>query len=271
MKQKQLRSISPEAAYPLLSLDNKEYAPPKLTPYCKIRALAKLFGLPLTQSRKDLTIAVGRKVFFDSGFVKPKSKELLKHYETEMFANLRVPEDQPEIETCPIPEVKETKLLSTIFNNELWNLQKTKVGSEELYKCLGEFTRPTMIFYNCSRAAPFLSNLTPIIYLPYVPDSIEHLSVPFVKSFTKYLGFFSQYEAGSKHDILKQKLKDLYYLVEDHSDLHLIVPCQAYLKTCNDIASEYCVNHMCKLCCQTSGYKIPCHVHSDQTSLFRYK
>jgi len=268
MKQKQLRSISPEAAYPP---SQQEYAPPKLTFYCKVRALAKLLGIPLIQSRKDLTTAVGRKLFFDPCFVKPKTKDLQKHYEADVFGNLKLSEDRSEMEMNFIMDTEEPKPLPAIFNNDMWNSQKPRLGAEELYKCLGNFTRPNMIFCNSSRDALFPSGLTPIIYLPYVPSNIDCLPDTFLKLFAKHLGLFAQYEEGSKYEILRQKFKDLFYLVEDHNDLHLIMPCQAYLRKCRDVASEYCSNHMCKLCCQTSGFKIPCHAHSDQTSLFRYK
>lgn len=268
MKQKQFRSISPEAAYPL---PQQEYTPPRVTPYCKVRALAKLLGISLVQSREDLTTAVNRRLFFDSGFVKPKTKDLQKHYEAEAFGSLKLSEDRSEMELNLIADTEEPKSLSAIFNSELWSLQRPKLAAEELYKCLGNFTRPNMIFYNCSRDAPFLSNLTPIIYLPYVPGNVNTWSENVLKLFAKHLRLFAQYEETSKYDILRQKFKDLFYLVEDHSDLHLITPCQAYLKNCRDIASEYCANHMCKLCCQTSGYKLPCHMHSEQSSLFRLK
>ncbi len=83
--------------------------------------------------------------------------------------------------------------------------------------------------------------------------------------------YTGRYEETARHNILQQKLRDLFYLAEDHDDLHTIVPCQSYLKTCKEVASEFCPNYMCKKCCQSSGHKLPCLIHDEQHSFYRFK
>lgn len=72
-------------------------------------------------------------------------------------------------------------------------------------------------------------------------------------------------------DILKQKLLDLFYLVEDSPKLHGIVPCQSAIRSCNELASMYCANHMCKICCQDSQHRLPCIIHDKYEQFFIYK
>jgi len=72
-------------------------------------------------------------------------------------------------------------------------------------------------------------------------------------------------------DVLKQKLLDLFYLVEDNPRLHGIVPCQSNIKSCHNIASIFCSNHMCKVCCQDGVHRCPCIMHDKYEEFFRYK
>jgi len=50
--------------------------------------------------------------------------------------------------------------------------------------------------------------------------------------------------------ILKQKLLDIFYLVDDSEDMHGITDCNNQFKECWNVASFYCENYMCKMCCQ---------------------
>jgi hypothetical protein len=62
-------------------------------------------------------------------------------------------------------------------------------------------------------------------------------------------------------DIIKQKLIDLFYLVEDLPRVHGVIPCQSAIKPCNNLASMFCANHMCKICCQDTQNRVPCIIH----------
>ncbi len=53
-----------------------------------------------------------------------------------------------------------------------------------------------------------------------------------------------------KMNILKQKLMDIYYLTEDSEELHGVTDCYNKYHDCDNIASIYCENNLCKLCCE---------------------
>jgi len=274
MKHKQVRSILYDASYQLSSYELKEFQTSEIPLYCNTRALSKILGLSQFQSKESLIREVSRRLFLDdSSPIKQEdfSKELPKLFDQDFTTNLRLSEEKAIPEQNPILIDDPPKCLANITPPECWNIQKTKLAPEELYKCLGNFTRPNMIFYNFMRNTQPAQSLTHIIYLPYTPQILSKFSDTFIISFCKYLGFFTQYEESTKIEILKQKLRDLFYLVEDHDDLHLVVPCQSYLKNCSEIASEHCASHMCKICCQSSGNKLPCLIHSDFSSIFRFK
>jgi hypothetical protein len=57
----------------------------------------------------------------------------------------------------------------------------------------------------------------------------------------------SDYE---RMNILKQKLMEMYYLVDDSEELHGVTDCYNLHKQCDNLASFYCENNMCKLCCE---------------------
>ena len=51
-------------------------------------------------------------------------------------------------------------------------------------------------------------------------------------------------------NILKQKLLDIYYLAEDSEELHGVTDCYNKYHDCDNLASIYCENNLCKLCCE---------------------
>lgn len=72
-------------------------------------------------------------------------------------------------------------------------------------------------------------------------------------------------------DLYKQKLLDLFYFVEDSEKLHGVTFCQTWIKSCNNLASQFCSNHMCKLCCQDLQNRLPCLMHDSYDQFFRHK
>lgn len=274
MKPKQARNVLSDASYPLTTQESKEYLMPTLMPYYQARALAKVFGLSLFQAKEQLIRDVERKLFFDDSAVKLPKKDLQKYYESEFFIHQRVSaevEANNQVGVASLPGYEESKGLAAIFG-ESWAFQEKKLGCEELYQALFHFGQPNMIFLNHLRNASTNPKiLTPILFCPYSISTIPLLSDTVLLSFAKYLGLNTLYEEGSRKEIVRQKLRDLFYLIEDHEDLHLVLPCQSYLKNCNEIASEYCSNYMCKVCCQSSGYKLPCTIHDDYTTFYKYK
>lgn len=72
-------------------------------------------------------------------------------------------------------------------------------------------------------------------------------------------------------DLYKQKLLDLFYFVEDSDKLHGVTICQTFTKACNNLATQFCPNGMCKLCCQDLQHRLPCVMHDSYDQFFRYK
>ena len=110
-------------------------------------------------------------------------------------------------------------------------------------------------------------------------------------------------------DILRQKLYDIYYLCEDSRDLHGVIDCHNFVKInqknldeiknleqnkindininlfpleipkifnkeyipCNNLASSFCSNHMCKKCCELNTNIKFCPIHDDIVNYYRDK
>ena len=85
------------------------------------------------------------------------------------------------------------------------------------------------------------------------------------------LNGYHRYDIPNIMDVLKQKLLDLFYLVEDNPKLHGVVPCQSKTKPCHNLGSTFCANHMCKMCCQDAANRVPCIIHDKYEEFFRYK
>ncbi len=74
-----------------------------------------------------------------------------------------------------------------------------------------------------------------------------------------------------KMNILKQKLMDMYYLAEDSEEIHCITDCYNKYFECENIASMYCENNLCKSCCEKSVNKEFCTLHDDMVNYYRKK
>lgn len=72
-------------------------------------------------------------------------------------------------------------------------------------------------------------------------------------------------------DLIKQKLLDMYYNAEDGHKVHGILPCQSRTKSCTNLASLCCANHMCKMCCQDLQICNTCMAHDSHDEFFRAK
>jgi hypothetical protein len=70
---------------------------------------------------------------------------------------------------------------------------------------------------------------------------------------------------------MKQKLLDIYYFCKDSEDLHPIFDCQSPYLDCEEIASGYCENKLCKKCCEIAASKEFCPIHDDELNYYRKK
>lgn len=115
--------------------------------------------------------------------------------------------------------------------------------------------------------------MTAIVFLPFTPKSLEYLETMHFFCLNKVLEMKVNYDSVLSHpaDLYKQKLVDLFYFVEDCEKLHGVTFCQSHIKACNNLASQFCANNMCKLCCQDLQFKTPCIMHDTYEQFFRYK
>lgn len=145
-----------------------------------------------------------------------------------------------------------------------------------MYCILSKLADPQMVFINMFKEGPNNNMLSGIVYFPYTPSILDspNLNPKFIYSFSQYLGIHCNYDYTSeveKLKILKQKLMDLFYLVEDSEDLHGITPCLNSFYHCENLASFFCENSMCRLCCQKSRKKEFCVIHDDMVNYYRKK
>ncbi len=177
-----------DAAYTMTVQEAKEHEMPTIMPYYKTRALAKLLGVSLLQTKERLIREVDSKMFFEDSITKPAHKDLQKHYETESFSHQRLTAE-PESNAAS----DDAKGLAAVFP-EGWYTQDKRLAPDELYKVLGNFVQPSMVFANHMRN-PSSSNpklLTPILYCPYTISTMASLSDHVVLSLARHLGLFTQ-------------------------------------------------------------------------------
>lgn len=112
-----------------------------------------------------------------------------------------------------------------------------------------------------------------IIYFPYTPEYIlnpKKASTHFCKEMAEYLNLSDKYLFQHRDTIIRQKLVDLYYAAEDGESFHLILDCHSKTSECNDIASQFCNNNMCKRCCQADPNRTPCVLHDNYGNIVRH-
>ena len=114
--------------------------------------------------------------------------------------------------------------------------------------------------------------MTAIVFLPFTPKSLEYYDPFHFYCVNRVLEMKVNYDSIlNPADLYKQKLLDLFYFVEDCEKLHGVMFCQSHSKPCNNLATQFCPNHMCKLCCQDLQMKSPCVMHDSYEQFFRHK
>ena len=111
-----------------------------------------------------------------------------------------------------------------------------------------------------------------IIYFPYNPEYIlnqNKASTQFCNEQAEYLNLSDKYLFQHKDNIIRQKLVDLFYAAEDGESFHLVLDCHSKFKECADIASQFCRNYMCKLCCLSDPNRQPCVLHDSWCNIIR--
>jgi hypothetical protein len=167
------------------------------------------------------------------------------------------------------------KNVAPIYNfiPELKMMKKT-LSYPEIYTALSRLADPQMVFINMFKENPNNNLISGVVYFPYTPNMLENpnINAEFITKLAKYLELHSSYNFSFENDrikILKQKLLDLYYLVEDCEDLHAVIPCQNVYSTCKNLASGFCENQLCKNCCESMTEKEYCIIHDDLVNFYR--
>ena len=111
--------------------------------------------------------------------------------------------------------------------------------------------------------------ISAVFYVPFTPNLIRFISDEFVVNMSHYFKMHDNPKMSMQ--VRRQKIVDIFYLIEDSRDFHLVINCQSRLRECDQIASQYCNNWMCKECCQSTHYREPCIIHDDYFQFFRYK
>ena len=90
----------------------------------------------------------------------------------------------------------------------------------------------------------------------------------------KMLCFLPERDEDKEFDIIevmRQKLFDMIYAVEDAPRMHAVHMCQNRYKQCQSIATSLCGNKMCKNCCEDLQHRDNCIVHDSADQFFRKK
>lgn len=128
--------------------------------------------------------------------------------------------------------------------------------------------RPTMVFYNhCLEG----ETLTAIVAFPFTPKMISEFTPVQLYTLGKVFEFTMESDQASPCEIIRQKLYDMWYAVEDSPRMHAVVPCQSKFKKCNNLASSLDANCLCKECCEEWNNRLPSLIHDSHDQFFRFK
>ena len=101
---------------------------------------------------------------------------------------------------------------------------------------LYKFTQNSLIFYDLMKnASSSDEEISAVFYLPYTPMLIRLISDEFVINLFFYFRLHDSPKMTMQ--MRRQKLVDIFYLVEDSKDMHLVLNCQSRLRECDQIAS----------------------------------
>lgn len=121
--------------------------------------------------------------------------------------------------------------------------------------------------------------LSAIVAFPFTEDIVKALPDLHVFALAEQCKLISDEELGKVEGkeelvaipVLRQRLLDTIYAVQDAPRMHAIFPCQSRHKKCHNLASGFCCNTMCKLCCQETFHRTSCIIHDTADQFFREK
>ena len=178
----------------------------------------------------------------------------------------------------------------------------------EIYSAITNFADRQMLFINVFKENYENNLISGIIYFPYTPKDLLTLNDSIIFSLANFCQILQLTKEKFSHisnrefvDILRQKLYDIYYLCEDSRDLHGITDCHSFVKFsqksqnfdidlketknlyplelpeilnkeyihCENLASFFCPNHMCKKCCEQNTNIKFCPIHDDIVNYYK--
>eukprot|EP01017_Pseudomicrothorax_dubius_P037324 TRINITY_DN5459_c0_g4_i1.p1 TRINITY_DN5459_c0_g4~~TRINITY_DN5459_c0_g4_i1.p1 ORF type:complete len:950 (-),score=187.80 TRINITY_DN5459_c0_g4_i1:961-3810(-) len=284
MNSKLIRTSYYEEDHPLNEQEYKELSLVQVDPYWKVRGLCYSLNMNCFGEKDALLKRIELELYNNYLYKKQSTAKLLEVCDTDielLVRNLR----------CSTGKFNNISLRDL----ELYSRQESTHGTPEtrvtehqwpwqvvielarthrplsyldVYRGITPLMRSSMIFYN-----HFLEGecITAGVVLPFTPKVLEYLTPLQIYSLVKALGMKTHYDVPNVMDIFKQKLLDLFYCVDDSPRLHGFLPCQSRYKPCHNLASTFCANFMCKLCCQDIQHKLPCVCHDRYEQFFRYK
>ena len=97
-------------------------------------------------------------------------------------------------------------------------------------------------------------SLSAIVAFPYTEDIVKSLSDIHIFALADQCNLISEEEKDESLavPVLRQRLLDAIYAVQDAPRMHAIFPCQSRHRKCFNLSSGFCSNTMCKLCCQVA-------------------
>jgi hypothetical protein len=175
-----------------------------------------------------------------------------KYYEAELF--------KKSSEQASTSEFRKDCLILTILGRFIENMPGYKskkeslfdfipemrmiervISYKEVYHTITRFTQNSLIFhnylkYNINKNAT--NSISTIFIFPYTPEYIiNYANDTFIVNFAQYLNMIDTYPNEERVRILKQKLLDVYYTVEDAEDFNMVVACRSSWKDCGEVAS----------------------------------
>ncbi|EAR83930.2 hypothetical protein TTHERM_00773400 (macronuclear) [Tetrahymena thermophila SB210] len=278
MHQSMVRKELYEDDYLFNEQEFKEFSIVRSDPYWKIRGTAYALSLNIFGTKEQITKRIQNLLFQNYLHKKPESKSLQEVRETDIeiiVRNLKCSSNQYDNITNKDLVIGDINIEEKIFQHQYpWQVvpELARINKKAIYpdvfKGMALMMRSCMVFYDHFKDD---EALTAIVAIPYTPQVLEILNPAQIVALCRALNMRTQYE-GIKNfvDVAKQKLLDIYYSVDDINRLHGITPCQS-IRECSKIASMYCANSCCKLCCQELQNKNPCIIHDTFDQFLRYK
>lgn len=113
--------------------------------------------------------------------------------------------------------------------------------------------RATMVFFNHTLEGETLSAVVAFPYTPAILDRMDDLQIFALAEAANILSEDEQKDVVPVSiTVVRQRLLDAIYAVQDAPRMHSVFPCQNKGKECPNLSSGFDCNYLCKLCSQVS-------------------